>query len=173
MQIHLGITRQTCWLIRCLIMDENRQVHAKLLPHFKIWRTCVWKTIPLLSSRIRAFNHWKNTPFSLKWVRALIYALIGGGGGGGGRFINRYTKQMLKYHFQFFACFFLYVVIVIELTRFHGPYCLGTLYWYFRFCGNHEGHNNWPKPNHSKTPQIANCMHKSCDAPCIIPVVVG
>ena len=168
MQIHLGITRQTCWLIRCLIMDENRQVHAKLLPHFKIWRTCVWKTIPLLSSRIRAFNHWKNTPFSLKWVRALIYALIGRG-----RFINRYTKQMLKYHFQFFACFFLYVVIVIELTRFHGPYCLGTLYWYFRFCGNHEGHNNWPKPNHSKTPQIANCMHKSCDAPCIIPVVVG
>ena len=110
----------------------------------------------ILLFRLNGYEHW--------------YTLWSGGGG---RFINRYTKQMLKYHFQFFACFFLYVVIVIKLTRFHGPYCLGTLYWYFRFCGNHEGHNNWPKPNHSKTPQIANCMHKSCDAPCIIPVVVG
>ena len=69
--------------------------------------------------------------------------------------------------------FFLYVVVVIELTRFRGPYCLGTLYWYSHFCDNHEGHNNWPKPSHSKILQIANCMHKPCDAPCIIPAVVG
>ena len=69
--------------------------------------------------------------------------------------------------------FFLYVVVVIALTRFHGPHCLGTLYWYFHFCGNHEGHNNWPKLSHSKTPQIANCMHKSGDAPCMLPAVVG
>ena len=69
--------------------------------------------------------------------------------------------------------FFRYVVVVIELTRFHGPYYLGTLYWYFHFCGNHEGHNNWPKPSHSKIPQIANCMQKSCDAPCSKPAVVG
>ena len=62
--------------------------------------SCVWKTIPFLSSRIRTFHHWENTPFSRKWVRALIYAWIERG-----RFVNPYTTHMLNCHFQFFACF--------------------------------------------------------------------
>ena len=170
MQIHLGITRRTCWLIRCLILDENRQVHVKLLPLLKIWRTCVWKTIPFLSSRIRAFHHWKNTPFSRKGTSIDIRF------DREGAFYQSLYKAYVKISLSilFVLClFFLYVVVVIELTRFHGPYCLGTLYWYFHFCGNHEGHNNWLKPSHSKIPQIANCMHKFCDAPCILSAVVG
>ena len=124
-------------------MDGNRQIHAKLLPLFKIWQTCVWKTIPFLSSRIRALisSLKKYPPFSRKWVRAWVYALIGSvvgwgvGGvgvgvlGGGGEVTTPYTKHMWKYHFQFFGLFFLYVAVVIVLMRFHGPYSLGSLYY--------------------------------------------
>ena len=119
---HLGITRQTCWLIRCLIMDENRQVHANCYP--------ISKFDGLVSERrslfwVREFAPCiieKNTPFSRKWVRALIYALIGRG-----RFINPYAKHMLKYHFQFFACFVCSFFMSSLLSMFHEPYCRDTL----------------------------------------------
>ena len=87
-------------------MDENRQNHAKLLPVFKSWRTCVWKTI--------SFFEFANSRLSLKKIP--LFAKIGTSmdirfDREGmevvvlGRFTNPYTKHMLKYHFQFFVCF--------------------------------------------------------------------
>ena len=113
--------------------------------------------------------------------KAYVEISLGGGGGGGAKHMLKYhlgggggAKHMLKYHLQFFVCLVCsFFVIVVELMRFCGP-SIFPLRVTFIFCGNHEGHDyNWPKPNHSKTPQIANCMHESCDAPYITHVVVG
>ena len=88
-------------------MDEYKQIHAKLLFLFKIWRTGVWKTIHYLSSRIRAFHHWKNVPLFAKLGTSMAIRIDREGVGVVvmGRFTNPHTKHMLKYHFQFFMCF--------------------------------------------------------------------
>ena len=101
-QIHLGITRQRCWLIRCLKWMKTGRYMQNCYPFSKFDGLVAERRSLFLSSRIRAFHHWKNTPFSRKWVRALIDALIGRG-----RFKNPYTKHMIRYHlhFQFFVCF--------------------------------------------------------------------
>ena len=60
--------------------DENRHIHAKRFPLFKISPSYAWKTYPLfLISRIRAYL-WKITPFFAKVGTRVVYVLIGGGG---------------------------------------------------------------------------------------------
>ena len=71
---------------------------CKIVTHFKI-SLCL-KDDSFFEFTNSRLSSLKNTPFSRKWVGALINAWIERR-----RFINPYTTHMLKCHFQFFACF--------------------------------------------------------------------
>ena len=123
-------------------MDEHRQIHAKLLPLFNIWRTCVWKTIRFLNE-FAPFIIEKYPLFRENGYEPTLWS-------GGGHFINPYTKHMSKLLsiLCVLCLFFLYVVVVNELTRFHGPYCLGHFTGTFMFVAITKDRNQTTARHH-------------------------
>ena len=124
-----------------------------------------------LSSRIRAFRHWKNIPFSPKWVRA--YALIGrvwGWGWWGEGWWWLWCVLQIRIQSSCYITFnYPYALFVLSLCR--RWYRIDEVSWaiFLRvtlpdtliFVAITKDINNWQRPNHSKIPKIANCMYKS------------
>ena len=114
-----------------------------------------------LSSWIRTFHQWKNTPFFAKMGTSTDIALTGRG-------VLPVRIQSICWNITFNSSCALFVLSLCRRC-----YRIDEVSWAILpgdtvtsiFCGNHGGHKyNWPKPNH---------MYNSCDAPCIIPAVVG